>query len=398
VTIPPATEGSPAPAAQPYRWIVLVAYVAVCITAQLLWLSFSPILSLAATSYDTSAGSIGLLSAIYPLVFVLISIPSGYAVDKFGFRRALILGGALLSVSGLLRPFSPSFTALLAVQAIGAAGQPFVLNSISKLARAWFPAAETGAATGVGTASISLGVLLALVGTPPLAGALGIHGVLLLYGVVATSAWLAFLAFGREPRAIVSAERPGTSGSILEVVRNRNIVLVSALLFIVIGISNSFSTWIQPILGAHEIPAALAGLVGGGLVGGGIVGVIVISEASDRLHRFRPLLIVILVVAGLLWFTAAAFSGLTIELVLLALVGFFYLPAVTLGLEMSAIAAPTSPGEANAVVWEFAQIGGFLVIFLFEGVGSAFGWGSTFYLSGTLMFVGAGLAAALNSR
>jgi MFS transporter, FLVCR family, MFS-domain-containing protein 7 len=390
----PATEGRGAA----YRWVVLGAYAALCIATQLLWLSFSPILSLTETTYGASTASAGLLSAIYPLVFAAISIPVGYVVDTFGFRRALIIGGALLAASGLLRPFSPDFAVLLAFQALGAAGQPFIYNSVSKLALAWFPQAQVGLATGLGTISINAGTLLALLLTRSLVSAVGIHEGLLVYGLAAACAWITFLVLGREPRKTVPTVERTTPRTILGLLRRRNIALVSALLFIGIGISNSIATWIQPMLQARAIPATLIGPLGALLIFGGIVGMVVLPEVSDRLHRIRPLLIATLVVAALLWFPAGALRGIDTEALVLVLLGFFFVPLIPLGLEISAIAAPANPGEANAIVWEFAQIGGFLVTFLFEGFGSAIGWTSTFYLSGILTLLGVALAYALKSR
>lgn len=54
-------------------------------------------------------------------------------------------------------------------------------------------------------------------------------------------------------------------------------------------------------------------------------------------------------------------------------------------------------GGANSIVWEFSQIGGFVVIFVFEGVGSVWGWTWTFWLSGILTLLGAVSALGLAS-
>ncbi len=77
----------------------------------------------------------------------------GYFIDSYGFRKAVLVGTWLMAIFGLLRAFSPNFTFLLTFQTLAAFGQPFIMNSISKLVKGWFPEKESGLATGLGLRS-----------------------------------------------------------------------------------------------------------------------------------------------------------------------------------------------------------------------------------------------------
>ncbi len=139
------------------RWVVLFSYILTGLLSQVIWITFAPILTISAQAYSVSATEIGYLSAVFPLVYIIISIPVGYFIDSYGFRKAVLVGTGLMAVFGLLRAFSPNFTSPLIFQTLAAFGQPFVMNSISKLVKGWFPERESGLATGLGSLSLYLG-------------------------------------------------------------------------------------------------------------------------------------------------------------------------------------------------------------------------------------------------
>ncbi len=55
-------------------------------------------------------------------------------------------------------------------------------------------------------------------------------------------------------------------------------------------------------------------------------------------------------------------------------------------------------GTANAVVWEFSQVGGIVFIVGFQILAGAFGWGSLFFLSAGLVVVGLAVTALLRGE
>lgn len=381
------TVGKPkAPAG--YRWVVLAAFMATSVVAQMLWITFSSLPPCSTAVLCPTTDNITYLTAIYPIVFVVISIPTGYLIDARGFRLPVLIGALCLAVSGILRPFSPSFAVLLAIQGVGAVGQPFILNSISKLVRAWFPAEEVATATGLGTLSIFVGLALGFGLTPVLASQIGAKAMLEVFGVVSVLAFAFFAAAAREPGGAFTPEKPPTFREIFGMLKVRNIALLSVLFFVGIGIFNSFATYLQPMLGARSVSASDAGLLGGVMIVGGIVGALVISVIADKYKTLRKPILGCLGLAVTLWALVGIGYGTLIESLVLLALGFFFMASLPLGLELSARSvSPSSEGAANAVVWEFSQIGGSVLIFVFDGVGLAYGWGLTFYLAAALAAV-----------
>src|SRR5262245_17866090 len=127
-----AAGGPPA-----YRWVVLVVFMGVALVSQMLWLNFAPLLTLIQTRYGVSELLASSLVLVFPLLYVLLSVPAGAMVDARGYRFTVGLGSAVMAVSAAARVFDGSFWALLAGQIGVAAAQPFVVNGISKLVTEW---------------------------------------------------------------------------------------------------------------------------------------------------------------------------------------------------------------------------------------------------------------------
>ena len=60
----------------PYRWVVLAVFMLVVSVNQLMWITFAPVTGTAASFYHVSDLSIGLLSMVFMVVYVLVSIPA----------------------------------------------------------------------------------------------------------------------------------------------------------------------------------------------------------------------------------------------------------------------------------------------------------------------------------
>ncbi|MEM0120528.1 MAG: MFS transporter, partial [Thermoprotei archaeon] len=93
--------------ANPRRWGILFGFTLISMSSQIIWLNFAGIVSPQTQDiYHVGLGLIGLLSAVWPLVFIPLSIPVGLLVDRWGFRKVVILGGTIFMVFSWLRIIS----------------------------------------------------------------------------------------------------------------------------------------------------------------------------------------------------------------------------------------------------------------------------------------------------
>jgi predicted MFS family arabinose efflux permease len=382
-----------------YRWLVLLAFVLTGLLSQLIWITFAPILTVTVQAYGVSEADVGNLSLVFPLIYIIFSIPAGYFIDSYGFRKAVLLGTGLMAVFGLLRAFSPNFTFLLIFQALAAIGQPLIMNSISKLVSGWFPRKQAGLATGIGSLSLYLGIIVALVFTPLLIESFQLYYVLIFYGGFALFVLAVFFFVGKESPNRSLEKESVTFSDFSKVFKNRNILLLSALFFIGMGIFTAFTTWIEPILGAQNVSKETAGLLGGLMIIGGILGSIAIPAFSDKYKTRKKPFVVSFIVSIALWFIVVMLHGPTLVGLALFPLGFFFMTTLPLGLEISAESVEKKfVGAANAVIYLFSQVGALLLIVLFESAANPWSWSSALIISGVLTLTASFLALLIKEK
>ncbi len=349
-----------------YRWVVLASFVVVAAATQVLWISFAPITAAAAKFYGRSDLMIGLLSMSFMVVYLFAALPSAWAIDTWGFRRAVGFGAVLSAAFALVRgAFATNFTVVLLAQVGIAAGQPFVIGAITKVAARWFPAGERATASGLGTLALYVGPLAAMILSPGLALRIGIARMLMAYGVAMAAAAVLFLALAREhpPTPAGPDERALMFDGLKSMLRRRDFLALLAMFFVGLGMFNSVSTWIEDIVRPRGFTISQAGWLGGLMLAGGIAGAIAVPILSDAIRRRRPFLVLALagLIPGLLGMTFAT----NYPLLLLSgfSFGFFLLSAGPIGFQYAAeITHPAPEGTSNNLLLVTGQVSGIAFI------------------------------------
>ena len=128
-----------------YRWVVLGAFALLNAVVQANWITFAPVTDDAAAFYGVSDLRIGLLSMVFMVVFVVVSIPASYVIDTYGLRVGVGIGALLTGGFALTRGlFGDSYGWVFASQVGLAVGQPFVMNAITKVGRPLVPPRTSG--------------------------------------------------------------------------------------------------------------------------------------------------------------------------------------------------------------------------------------------------------------
>lgn len=350
----------------PKRWTVLLAYALVAASTQLLWLSFAPVDTAAARAMHVDVGSIGDLALIFPLVYVVLALPTGRWLDS-NFNTALAAGAVLTGVGGLGRLVAPtSFGVQLAGQVVISIGQPLVLNSVTKLAAHHFPPGERATAISVGSVALFAGILAAVLAGGPLFSAGGLP---LLLGVEAVPAVLGMaLLLGALRIKPAYADDVSTSVNLRWLARDGFMWVLAALIFIGMGTYNAVATWLQPILD-HYGHGADAGNLVAVMTVGGIVGAAFIPSASAARNWRRPVLLLALAVT--------AVSFLAMDVVhdsawiggWLLLQGIFLMACLPIVLDWSELhSGPERAGAAAGFLLMAGNLGGVVLVLVVQVV------------------------------
>jgi MFS family permease len=360
------------------RWFMLSIYMLLVASNQLLWITFAPITGDATKYYGVSDLRIGILSMCFMIVYVVVSIPASWIIDKYGIRIGVGIGALFTGVFGLFRGFAGNNYNLLLITQIGiAVGQPFILNAITKLSARWFPIEERATAAGLGTLAMYIGILAGMTLTPYLILGSGINGMLYIYGIFSVSIAVLFLLFIKEgpltaPCLPEQEERSLVFDGFMQTIKTKDFIWLMIIFFIGLGVFNSVTTWIEDIMRPRGFSATQAGITGGLMIVGGIVGALIIPMLSDKYKKRTPFIILALFGATLglagITFATSYWLLLTSGMVL----GFFLLSAGPVGFQYGAeITYPASEGTSNGMLLLMGQVSGIAFIFGMDSMKSS---------------------------
>jgi MFS family permease len=345
-----------------YRWVVLAVFMFINLTIQMLWVAYAPITGPAAQFYGVNDLQIGLLSMIFMIVFIPLSIPISWVVDTYGFRWAVSLGAILMGVFGILRGLGGANYGLVLWSTIGIAiTQPLMLNTWTKVPANWFALDERATAVGLVTLASLIGTALGMVLTPLLTETMSIPSVQLLYGGIAAFSAVLFLVFAREKPATPPCP-PGQEVRALMLDGLKHALKVKPfwmylfVTFVGLGIFNGVTTWVETIIRPRGFTPTDAGTLGALMLVGGVLGAVVIPPFSDKQHKRQRYLMlgIVLAIPGLVGLAFA--TSLWLLFVSAFAMGFFLVSANPIGMQYAAeVTQPTPEGTSNGLIQLFGQ-------------------------------------------
>ena len=342
------------------RWRVLAAFVVVTSANQMLWLTFAPVTTDAARHYGVAEGSIGALSAVFPLLYVLLAIPAGFALDRW-FRGSVVSGAVLTAAGGLLRLAGDSYGWVLVGQLVVAVAQPLVTNSVAKVAGAYTTDEDRPLGIAVCSAGLFAGFLIAFGTGAAFGGSSGLRTLLLVQAVYAVLGAVLLTAGLRQPGRAV--ELPAASGlaSLRAVWADQVLRVTTGLVVVGFGVFVGLTTWLQALLEPDGISADTAGVLLIVMVLAGVVGSVVLPPIAHRRGLERQVLRVSLLVTAA---GAVVIALVHVPVVLgltLAAMGLLLLATLPVVLEVVERRAGPASGTAAALLWMAGNAGGLVV-------------------------------------
>jgi MFS family permease len=346
-----------------YRWVVLAAFMLVNLAIQMLWISYSPVASQAATYYGVSTWWIGFLLMTFMIAFIPLSLPAAWVIDTRGFRLAVGFGVVMMAVFGVARGLAGTNYTLVLLCTIGIAiGQPFLLDAWTKVPANWFAQGERATAVGLVTLASMLGIAVGMVLTPILANAMSIATVQLVYGLFAVASAVAFLALARERPATPPCpsgmdERALMFDGLKHALRVKPFLVMLGVAFIVMSAFNGVTTWVEEIIKPRGFNSTDAGIMGGLMLIAGIIGAVVLSALSDRQGKRIRFMVIALVVTVPGMLGVAFVSSALLLYAFAAVLGFFLVAVLPIGMQYSAeITNPTPEGTSNGLIQLCGQV------------------------------------------
>jgi hypothetical protein len=296
----------------------------------------------------------------------VLALPVGRWLDT-RFSHALAIGAVLTGGGALLRLIAPtSFAVQLSGQLVIAAGQPFVLNSITKVAARYFPQGERATAIAIGSVALFIGILASVLIAEPLFSAGGLGLVLGVEAIPSVIGALLMLVLLRLPATF--PDDASTAVSLRWLVRDRFMWLLAGLIFIGMGVYNAVATWLQPVLAKFGQGGAAGNLIAV-LTAGGIVGAAVLPPLVAGRDQRRTILVAALA------FSAVAFAATDLRHDVLWLgiwlfaTGFLIMACLPVVLDWSAVYAGRSrEGAAAGFLLMSGNLGGVVLVLIIQAL------------------------------
>jgi MFS family permease len=366
----------------PYRWVVLLVFALLNGVIQLDWITFAPITVDSIALYGVSAFWIVLLSMSFMVVYIFVSFPASYIIDRYGIRIGVGIGAVLTGVFGYIRgAYGHDYTMICVSQFALAVAQPFIMNAITKVAAEWFPINERATASGIVVLLQFIGIIVAMALTKPLAASYlqpgqsgltldSVQSMLLVYGIVSAASAVLFIVFAKDkpptpPSSEEDAARYGIFDGMKHLFRQKDMLLSLGIFFIGLGMFNAITTYIDIILsGKGFTPGGNeAGDVGAVMMLAGIFGAVVMPAISDKVRKRKLFLVLCMVclmpgLAGLTFFRS--YGALIASS---AVFGFFFMAAAPIGYQYAAeVSHPAPESTSQGLIVLSGQISGTIFI------------------------------------
>ena len=154
-------------------WVIWVVALTVYTVAVFHRTSLGVAGIVAAERFDITASQLATFTVVQLVVYAGMQIPVGVLLDRFGSRRLLLVGLALISLGQLWFAFAGSFGVGLAARVLLGMGDAMIFTSMLRLVALWFRVKQAPVITQL---SGMVGQLGAVAAATPLAAALANYG------------------------------------------------------------------------------------------------------------------------------------------------------------------------------------------------------------------------------
>jgi len=393
------TTAAASPRVAPGAWLLPFGVTLVAMFAlQLSNLGFSPLLPSIQQDFAMSYTQLGLFTAMYGLLAMLLSVPAGFSAKRFGEKRVLALGLLGVAAGSVLLGEAWSAETAMAFRAVTIFGYRFAFVSVLIAVALTAPLSLRGRTMGVVGATSSLASVIGA----PLGGILvreftwrtAILGYAGMAALGAAVFWLWYRPSADANTAAVQADDAG--GPRISALRSP-VVWMLALIVGLGGFGQFTVTYFVPSVAKalYGLDAASAGVIISTGYMAAIVVNLVVGLLVDRYHK-------LLVLAGLFVLLAVASASMTVEHLLMfrvasaAVIGFGFTAANQLYGLAGSVMPRREAANAMGVVSLGAGLFGFLGPYMLGALRDLTGsFAAGFYMVAVADLMTLGLIAVL---
>ncbi len=332
------------------KWVMLVLSFLIAFMLHLLLFGTAPMVDQIMSEMNISNTEFGIVFSMVMVSLIVLRIPWGFLVDRFGYSKILKFSLPLISASAIIRSFSPNYLVLLVAQFGLGLGLASVLPCLPPLVKEWI-SSRTGFGTGVYVSGFAVGNGTALALTPILLQTMEWRTILLIYGLVAlavTFLWWLLSDSSMEESPSYDFE------DFSRILKDRYVWVLTFFMIACMGSYDTLATWITKVLKMKFFEEVAGSSLSVGFLFSGPV----IGHLSDKLESERFLIAVLGILATGLIFVLIFASGFVLIPILFG-IGFLITGVLTLTLKAPARhdRLSSSAGKVSALMSSLGNIG-----------------------------------------
>jgi ACS family hexuronate transporter-like MFS transporter len=230
-----------------YQWVILALITAAHVTNIYSVRSVVPLNPFLQSHFDLNHFQIGLMTSSFFMGSFLFSIPMGWLVDRIGVYWAMPLGQCIVGIFILSLCFANSYAMVCGALFLAGTGYAAINPATAKVVMHWFPTKRRASAMGFKQTGVPAGGALAAATLPALALSFGWRYSFAFAGMVTISSVVFCLIFYKRPYRNENDENTkpdGHSVTILDILKNRDLMLLSFLMAFFIGLQSTLETYL----------------------------------------------------------------------------------------------------------------------------------------------------------
>lgn len=381
-------------------WIMLILVLLASIAPPLAMFKVAPVMETIQTEFSITAAQGGLVSTLFSLVPIVLSIPVGILVSRYGNYRLGLASLFFVIAGSCLGAVSGSLSVLLISRVIEGIGMALICTVGPAIVNEIIPPEQRGKAMGIFLWYISLGQAFISTLSPVIlrftGGWRGIWWFTSAYSLVFLVLWLFCLKglknreMGRTDEASQDSARK-MNNSIFEVMKNRDLWLLTlcilAFMISIQGILAFYPTFFTQAKGLESMKAIrLTGMHGYIGCAGAVVSGFIMDKTGTGKWKWMGVLVMI--ASAVLYGVLPAFPA-SLAVLIILMVGFTVnmMPPLIYAIVPEVCRSSRDIAMAMGIVNTGMNLGTFVSAILFGAMIDRFGWSAAFLFSAIMAVI-----------
>ena len=156
-----------------YAWVILVVVYFAGVVAPFSQFKVPPIMPILMQKFQLDLTQAGLLMSSFAAVGLVLALPAGLALQRFGSRKTIVSALGFLALGGVLGALSQNFTLLLGSRVLEGVGMGLIGVAAPATIAMWFPPEKRGTPMGIWATWVPVGSVAIYNLAPALAAPFG---------------------------------------------------------------------------------------------------------------------------------------------------------------------------------------------------------------------------------